>query len=105
MGSNRSVDQTCSLYPCQYNPQYNLISWDLYRVDCEVARIPLSIVSNRNPKFPSKFWKAPNLAFGSKLGLGPAYQPHVNSQTERTIQILWTLIGKIYAYTMDLNTS
>lgn len=54
----------------------------------KLHRVPLSIVSDRNPKLPSKFWKALHKAFGSKLGLGPAYQPHANDQMEKTIQIL-----------------
>ena len=43
--------------------------------------VPSSIVSDRDPRFTSRFWKSLQEALGSKLSLSSAYYP----QTDRTI--------------------
>ena len=50
--------------------------------------IPLTIISNRDPRFTSRFWGALQEAFGTKLCLSTAYHPQTDGQTERTIQTL-----------------
>jgi len=54
--------------------------------------IPISIMSNRDPRFTSKLW--PNLqnALGTRLKLSMAYHPQIDGQSERTIQILEDLL-------------
>lgn len=50
--------------------------------------VPLSIVSNRDPRFTSRFWVSLQEALGSKLKLSSAYHPQTDGQSERTIQSL-----------------
>ena len=54
--------------------------------------IPSSIVSDRDPRFTSKFWEGLQRALGTKLRLSSAYHPQTDGQTERTIQSLEDLL-------------
>ncbi|KAK2416602.1 hypothetical protein QL285_038986 [Trifolium repens] len=54
--------------------------------------IPASIVSDRDPRFTSKFWKQLHLELGTKLRLSSAYHPQTDGQSERTIQSLEDLL-------------
>jgi hypothetical protein len=54
--------------------------------------IPSSIVSDRDPRFTSKFWESLQVALGTKLRLSSAYHPQTDGQTEMTIQCLEDLL-------------
>nr|GEX12189.1 putative reverse transcriptase domain-containing protein [Tanacetum cinerariifolium] len=55
-----------------------------------VARhgIPVSIISDRKPRFASNFWKSLQRALGTSLDMSTAYHPKTEGQSERTIQTL-----------------
>ncbi|GJU84003.1 putative reverse transcriptase domain-containing protein [Tanacetum coccineum] len=50
--------------------------------------VPVSIISDRDSKFTSYFWKSLNEALGTQLDMSTAYHPQTDSQSERTIQTL-----------------
>ncbi|MCH88536.1 retrotransposon protein [Trifolium medium] len=54
--------------------------------------IPSSIVSDRDPRFTSRFWESFQKALGTKLRLSSAYHPQTDGQSERTIQSLEDLL-------------
>ncbi|CAI7890689.1 unnamed protein product [Closterium sp. NIES-54] len=54
--------------------------------------IPLAIISDRDPKFTSKFWKETWAQYGTKLQFSSAYHPQTDGQTERTNQTMEQLI-------------
>ncbi|GJZ59090.1 putative reverse transcriptase domain-containing protein [Tanacetum coccineum] len=60
--------------------------------------VPVLIISNRDSKFTSHFWKSLNEALGTQLDMSTAYHPQTDGQSERTIQ---TLEDMLRACVMD----
>ncbi|GJV51498.1 putative reverse transcriptase domain-containing protein [Tanacetum coccineum] len=50
--------------------------------------VPVSIISDRDGRFTSLFWKALHKALGTRLDLSTAYHLKTDGQSERTIQTL-----------------
>jgi len=50
--------------------------------------VPVSIISDRDSRFTSGFWRAFQKAFGTRLDMSTAFHPQTDGQSERTIQTL-----------------
>ena len=51
-------------------------------------RVPVAIVSNRDSRFNSRFWRSFQECVGTKLNMKTTYHPQTDRQRKRTIQIL-----------------
>ena len=60
--------------------------------------LPKEIVSNRDPKFTSNFWKGLFADLGTKLNFSIAYHPQNDGQKERVNQVLEDMLRM---YVMD----
>ena len=54
--------------------------------------IPLSIVSNRDPQFTSRFWKELQSAFGTRMNFSTTFHPQIDGQSEIVIQVLKAML-------------
>ena len=64
--------------------------------------VPVSIVSDRDPRFTSQFWKSFQKAMGTQLSMSTSFHPQTDGQSERTIQILEDILR---ACALDLKGS
>ncbi|GJX44432.1 putative reverse transcriptase domain-containing protein [Tanacetum coccineum] len=51
-------------------------------------RVPISIISDRDSHFTSRFWQSLQNALGTQLDMSMTYHPETDGQSERTIQTL-----------------
>ena len=68
----------------------------------KLHRIPLSIVSDHDPRFTSRFWKELQSTFGSRLNFSIAFHPQTDGQFERVIQVLEDMFR---GYVLDFSGS
>ncbi|GJW15373.1 putative reverse transcriptase domain-containing protein [Tanacetum coccineum] len=50
--------------------------------------VPISIISDRDSRFASGFWRSLQNALGTEVNMSTAYHPKTDGQSERTIQTL-----------------
>ncbi|GJU31810.1 reverse transcriptase domain-containing protein [Tanacetum coccineum] len=64
--------------------------------------VPISIISDRNSHFTSRFWRSLQKALGTNLDMSTVYHPQTDYQSERIIQ---TLEDMLCAYVIDFGSS
>ena len=64
--------------------------------------VPISIISDRDSRFTSRFWQSLQKSLGTRLDMSTAYHPQTDGQSERTIQ---TLEDMLRACVIDFGNS
>ena len=77
---------------------YRLYIWEIVLLH----GVPVSIVSDRDPRFTAQFLKSFQKAIGTQLSMSTAFHPRADGQSERTIQILEDMLR---AWVLDLKGS
>ena len=57
--------------------------------------VPVTITSDRDPKFTSKFWISLQRELGTRLNFSTAFHPQSDGQSERTIQTLEDMLRAV----------
>nr|GEV18818.1 reverse transcriptase domain-containing protein [Tanacetum cinerariifolium] len=76
----------------------NTLTWLYIKEIISRHGVPISIISDRDSHFTSRFWQSLQNALGTQLDMSTAYHPETNRQSERTIQ---TLKDMLRAYAID----
>ena len=63
---------------------YQLYSREIVRLH----GVPVSIISNKDPRFIAHFWKSFQKAMGTQLTMSTTFHPQTDGQLERTIKVL-----------------
>ena len=64
--------------------------------------IQISIISDRDPRFTSRFWGKLQEALGTRLNFNTTFHPQTDGQSERVIQILEDMLK---SYVIDYEGS
>ena len=68
-----SIDKLVQLYGCEIVLRHGVL---------------VSIVSDRDPRFNSRFWRQFQESLDTRLNMSTAYHPQIDGQSERTIQTI-----------------
>ncbi|GKB18022.1 putative reverse transcriptase domain-containing protein [Tanacetum coccineum] len=81
---------TKSAYFLPMHEDYKMDRLAIMYLNNIVARhgVPISIISDRDSRFTSRFWQPIQEALGTRLDMSTAYHPQTDGQSERTIQTL-----------------
>ncbi|GKF26028.1 putative reverse transcriptase domain-containing protein, partial [Tanacetum coccineum] len=60
--------------------------------------VPISIISDRDSRFTSRFWQSMQEAFGTRLDMSTTYHPQTDGKSERTIQTLKDMLRACVLY-------
>jgi hypothetical protein len=84
------------LVPLTINVMASELPWKYLREVVRLHGLPSSIVSDRDPKFTSRWWKELQRILGTKLLMSTSFHPQTDGQSEHAIrnvtQILRTLV-------------
>jgi len=80
------------LIPCLKYDDAESIATRLFDKVFSFFGIPVKIVSDRDPKYTSEFWKSLFKCLHTRLGLSTAYHPESDGQSERTNQTVESML-------------
>lgn len=78
--------------PCKTKVSAVEVAEIFYREVVRYHGVPMSVVSDRDPRFVSNFWRSLWALLGTKLKMSTAYHPQTDGQTENTNKIIETMI-------------
>nr|GFB77736.1 putative reverse transcriptase domain-containing protein [Tanacetum cinerariifolium] len=84
--------------PTRETESMNTLTWLYIKEIISRHGVPISIISDRDSHFTSRFWQSLQNALGIQLDMSTAYHPETDRQSKRTIQ---TLKDMLRAYAID----
>ncbi|XP_073118761.1 uncharacterized protein [Henckelia pumila] len=86
------LTKSAHFFPVRNNFSMNQYAELYIREVVRLHGVSARIVSDRDPRFTSNFWKSLHHVLGTKLALSIAFHPQTDGQSERVIQILEDLL-------------
>lgn len=80
------------LVPIRTTTTASELAWLFLRDITRLHGVPESIVSDRDPKFTSKFWREFVRLIGTKLLMSTAFHPQTDGMSERTIRTVTQIL-------------
>nr|GFA47280.1 reverse transcriptase domain-containing protein [Tanacetum cinerariifolium] len=74
--------------PTRETKSMDTLTWLYIKEIISCHGVPISIISDRDSHFTSRFWQSLQNALGTQLDMSTAYHPETDGQGERTIQTL-----------------
>ncbi|GJS70912.1 putative reverse transcriptase domain-containing protein [Tanacetum coccineum] len=68
-------------------------------------RVPISVISDCDGRFTSRFWQTLQKALGTRLDMSIAYHPQTDGQNERTIQTLEDMLRALPVLLAEIGKS
>jgi hypothetical protein len=82
------LSKSAHFLPIRTNYSVSMLSEIFTKEIIRLHGTPVEIVSDRDPRFTSRFWKGFQSAWETKLKFSTAFHPQTDGQSERTIQTL-----------------
>ena len=82
------VDRSAHLLPVRIDYSLDKLAELYIKEIVRLHGIPVSIISDQDPRFTSRFWGKLQEALGTRLNFSIAFHPQLDGQSERVIQIL-----------------
>ena len=82
------LTKTAHFLPMRVSDSIDTLSHLYIREIVKLHGVPVSIVSDRDPRFTSRFWQGLQSALDTQLLFSTPFHPQTDGQSERTIQIL-----------------
>ncbi|GJR91452.1 putative reverse transcriptase domain-containing protein [Tanacetum coccineum] len=85
---NRSIYKSAHFIPIRATDSMETLTRLYIKEIVSRHGIPISIISDRDSHFTSRFWQSLQNALGTQLDMSTTYHPETDGQSERTIQTL-----------------
>nr|GEV90726.1 putative reverse transcriptase domain, ribonuclease H-like domain, aspartic peptidase domain protein [Tanacetum cinerariifolium] len=82
------LNKSVHFIPTRETKSMNTLTWLYIKEKISRHGVPISIISQRDSHFASRFWKSLQNALGTQLDMSTTYHPETDGQSKRTIQTL-----------------
>nr|GEU61674.1 reverse transcriptase domain-containing protein [Tanacetum cinerariifolium] len=92
------VTKSAHFIPTRETESMDTLTWLYIKEIISRHEVSISIISDCDSHFTSRFWQSLQNALGTQLNMSTTYHPEIDGQSERTIQ---TLEDMLRAYAID----
>src|SRR6187200_2940198 len=100
--SNLELTKSAKFLPIKETDKMEKLTRTYLKEIVRLHGVPISIISDRDSRFTSRFWQSLQKSLGTRLDMSTAYHPQMDGQSERTIQ---TLEDMLRACVIDFGSS